>query len=109
MTAYFYNFNTKRSAHYDVECVDCLPEVESRPSAEDIENAVNRFGYYSYVTAVSEIRADDLPSVDYGYYAVFEIEMHEFYPDDNDIIKEDIEYKYVIAFQSEPDDDIIID
>lgn len=82
-----------------------MPEVEIRPSAEDIENAVNRFGYYSYVAAVSEIRADDLPSVDYGYYGVFEIETHEFSPDDDDIIKEDIEYKYVIAFQPDANGD----
>ena len=105
MNAYFYNFNAKKSAHYDIKRVDELPEAEPRPSAEDIESAVNHFGFCDYAASVTEIRADDLPSVDEGYYGVFEIETHEFYPGDGDTIKEDIEYKYVVAFQPDACDD----
>ena len=100
MTARFFNKDKGRTGHFEIK-LDELPRVQEATSLADIKEAVDRFGGFEYVESIKRISADDLPPVDYGYYAVYEIKKHEYYAD----CCEEITYEYIAVFEPNSGED----
>ena len=90
INASFFNMNTHMNRSYSIPVIDEVP-VASIPDAEDISRAFQNDGEITFIDEVSEIKADNIPAVDDGYYTIFEIREIWKRPDERD----DITYKYI--------------